>query len=74
MKFSNTGQNMKLLMNSYEMGEVSDVFENKYLIKKTRVNPLLDNEGWKPKLIEELSLIKRGFLTTEMEIEILYID
>ena len=62
---------MKLLMNNYEIEEVSDVFANKYLIKKTRVNPLLENEGWKPRLIEELSLIKRGFLTTEMEIEVL---
>ena len=62
---------MKLLKNTYEMEEISNVFENKYLIKKTRVNPLLEHEGWKPKIIEELSLIKRGFLTTEMEIETL---
>ena len=62
---------MKFLKNTYEMEEIADVFENKYLIKKTRVNPLLENEGWKPKIIEELSLIKRGFLTTEMEIETL---
>ena len=31
-------------------------------IKCGRVNPLMDNEEWKPQLLEELSIAKLGFL------------
>ena len=41
------------------------------MIKKARVNALLDNESWKNKIIEEICLIKYGFLTTEMELDAL---
>ena len=34
-----------------------------------RVNPLEEGEEWKVKFIEELSLIKKGFLEIDMEMQ-----
>ena len=58
-------------MNLYENDELSSLIQSKFEIKRTRVNPLLDNEDWKINVIKELSLIKSGFLTTDMEQEVL---
>ena len=58
-------------MNTYELCEFSEVTENIHMIKKSRVNPILDNEKWKLPIIEEISLIKFGFLTTDMELQVL---
>ena len=50
---------------------MSSLIDSKFDIKRTRVNPLLENEDWKINLIEELSLIKAGFLTADLEQEVL---
>ena len=68
---TNTGQNVKFLLNEYDFNEISELFENKHMIKKARVNPLLENENWKVQVIEEICLVKLVFLTTDLEINIL---
>ena len=68
---SNTGKNVDYLLTLYQKDSVSSLIDSKFDIKRTRVNPLLENEDWKINLIEELSLIKAGFLTADLEQEVL---
>ena len=69
-KQSNTGQNISYLMNAYKISELDDLFSEKFSIKNARVYPLDESESWKPKLIEELSLVKMGLLDNGFEDEL----
>merc|ERR1719319_846722 len=69
-KQSNTGQNLSFLMNTYNINELNDLFPEKFSIKNSRVYPLEESEKWKPKLIEELSLVKKGLLDNGLEDEV----
>ena len=66
-QLSNTGQNIAYLLKEYELDDMKALIENKYHVKTHRVNPLEDGEEWKVDIIEELSLIKKGFLEIEMD-------
>ena len=69
-KQSNTGQNLSFLMNTYNINEINELFAEKFSIKNSRVYPLEESENWKPKLIEELSLVKKGLLDNGLEDEV----
>ena len=53
----------------YEANSIKDLIKKKQDIKKTKVNPLENDEEWKIGIIEELSLCRRGCLEIEMEDE-----
>ena len=42
-------------------------FMSQHVIKKARVNPLQEGEDWKPNMIKEICLAKKGFLDIELE-------
>ena len=54
-------------MELHEQENLEHLINNKHVIKKKRINPLEEGEEWKIQLIEELSLIKLGFLSIDME-------
>ena len=66
---SNTGRNIYDLLNEYKTNSVESLICKKQEIKRMRVNPLEEGEDWKVKLIEELSLIRKGFLDIDMDME-----
>ena len=49
------------------ISDLKALIENKHFVKKNRVNPLEEGEEWKIEIIEELSLIKKGFLEIDMD-------
>ena len=66
-QFSNTGQNIAYLKQEYDLDDMKALIENKHIVKKNRVNLLEEGEEWKIDIIEELSLIKKGFLKIDMD-------
>ena len=68
-QLSNTGRNISELLKCYEMESLDRLIEKKHVIKKMRVYPLEEGEDWKIKFLEELSLIKKGFLDVDMELK-----
>ena len=68
---SNTGQKVKYLMKIYEVFTVEELILQKYYIKNKTVYPIEDTEKWKPTLIQELCLAKKGFLDIGMEDEVI---
>ena len=49
-------------MNTYDIASVNGLCDEKHRIKASRVNNLDEGEEWKPKMIKELTLVKRGIL------------
>ena len=66
---SQTGQNVKHLMNLYEIEDMRTLIKNKDVIKKVRVNPLEIGENWKPVILEELCLAQKGLISLDMNLE-----
>ena len=64
---SNTGQNISYLMRCHELVNLEQLIKSKFDIKNKRIHPLEEGEVWKIALIEELSMIKLGFLEIEMD-------
>ena len=67
---SNTGKNCQYLMNTYDIASVNGLFDEKLRIKANRVNKLNEGEEWKPKMIKELTLVKRGLLDNGLDSEV----
>ena len=67
---SNTGKNCQYLMHTYDIASVNGLFDEKLRIKASRVNKLNEGEEWKPKMIKELTLIKRGLLDNGLDSEV----
>ena len=68
---TNTGQNVDYLLKTYNSNTVEDLIQDKQNIKIKRVNPLFDGEHWKPNFINEICLIKMGYLEADMDEKIL---
>ena len=68
---SNTGQNLNFLKSTYSLNSLEELIQNKHSIKKIRVNPLEEGEDWKPNMIKEICLAKKGFIDIGLEDEIL---
>ena len=54
-------------MHTYDIASVNGLFDEKLRIKASRVNKLNEGEEWKPKMIKELTLVKRGFLQNGLD-------
>ena len=61
-----TGQNLYYLMQKYNKNDIEDLIQSKYAIKKTRIHELLEDEEWKPNMLEELSLAKKGLIELDL--------
>ena len=54
-------------MRCHDLVNLEQLMRNKFDIKNKRIHPLEEGEEWKMALIEELSMIKLGFLEIEMD-------
>ena len=68
---SNTGQNLDYLLQKYNSKTLEELINNEQSIKSNRVNPLLDDEEWKPIFINEICSIKMGYLEADIDKKIL---
>ena len=64
---SQTGQIIGALLAKHSKPALVDFDQEKCLIKKQVINPLPENEKWKAGMIEELVLVKKGFLVAEFD-------
>ena len=58
---SQTGQNIRYLMDKNKMATVKDLAVERQTLNKSRVYNLPDEELWKIPVMEELALVKRGY-------------
>ena len=65
-KTSNTGHNIDFLSQKYDVLCTNDLYENQNRIKYKRVYELPQEEDWKPKILEELALMKLGLLESHL--------
>ena len=66
-KMSITGLNIDYLLEAYEIESIQDLLNAKYDIKNKRIYPIPKDEEWKPKIIEELALMKLGLLECQLD-------
>ena len=66
-KQSNTSQNIQFLLEKYDCQDLPELILNQNLVKHTRVYELQQDEDWKPKIIEELCLMKLGLLESPID-------
>ena len=64
---SQTGQNIGFLLAKHSKQTLGDLIRNSVSMKKQVINPLPEDEKWKAGMIEELVLVKKGFLVAEFE-------
>ena len=64
---SNTGNNIGYLLNKYDFEDIKDLTNAKNEIKCKRVHPISKEEEWKPKILEELALMKLGLLECQFD-------
>ena len=64
---TNTGQNLKYLMDKYSKWSIWSLISEKNTIKKSTVNPTSTDDSWKVKLIEEISLAKKSLLEVDFD-------
>ena len=62
---SQTGQNIGFLLAKHSEPALVDLIRKNVSLKKQVINPLPDDEKWKAGMIEELVLVKKGFLGAE---------
>ena len=53
----------------YDINSVKDLTNAKIEIKHKRVYPISNDEEWKPKILEELALMKLGLLECQLDEE-----
>ena len=63
-----TGNNITYLLDKYDKPNLKDLIMEKFRVRKARVNPISEDEEWKVKVIEEISLILKGYLEMEFDI------
>ena len=64
---TNTGKNLKYLLDKYSMASLKDLISEKKNIKKSKLYPLAEEEYWKLNLIEEICLIKKKLVDIEFD-------
>ena len=64
---SQTGQNIGFLLAKHSEPALVDLIRKNVSLKKQVINPLPDDEKWKAGMIEELVLVKKGFLGAEFD-------
>ena len=68
---SQTGQNIRYLLDKYSIANIESLISEKNNIKKSTVNPPSADDSWKVKLIEEISLAKKSLVEVDFEEEYL---
>ena len=69
---SQTGQNIRTLLNLYDIEDLTSLLKQGQTIKKMRVNPLEDDEDWKVNILEELCLAQNGLIELEKLTNLLF--
>ena len=64
---SKTGQNIWYLLNKFKVDSLVDLVQDKDNVKRARVYPLPDEEGWKVPIIKELALHQKGHLKIDFD-------
>ena len=64
---SQTGQNIKYLMDKHKMDSLGNLVDEKNTLKKLRVYTLPEEEKWKVSLLKEIALIKKGQLDIDFD-------
>ena len=62
-----TGNNITYLQAKYDKPHLKDLVRDKSKIRNARVNSLAENEDWKVKLIQEISLLLKEQLEIEFD-------
>ena len=62
-----TGQNLKFLMDKYNKSDMKSLISDRNLIKKSRVNPLPEEESWKVKLLQEICLARKELIEVDFD-------
>ena len=61
-----TGQNIRYLMDKHRKGTLEDLVNDRSTIKKTRVYNLPEEESWKILILKDMALVKRGLLELDV--------
>ena len=64
---SQTGQNINYLLQKYSNQTLTELVNDRNIVKKTIVTPISENESWKLKIIEEVSLVRKGQLEADFD-------
>ena len=64
---SQTGQNINYLLQKYSKQTLTELVNDRNIIKKTIVTPISETESWKLKIIEEVSLVRKGQLEADFD-------
>ena len=62
---SQTGQNINYLLQKYSKQTLTELVNDRNIVKKTIVTPISETESWKLKIIEEVSLVRKGKLEAD---------
>ena len=64
---SQTGQNIKYMMDKHKMDSLGNLVDEKNTLKKLRVYTLPEEEKWKVSLLREIALVKKGQLDIDFD-------
>ena len=64
---SQTGQNINYLLQKYSKQTLTELVNDRNIGKKTIVTPISETESWKLKIIEEVSLVRKGQLEADFD-------
>ena len=64
---SQTGQNINYLLQKFSKQTLTELVNDRNIIKKTIVTPISETESWKLKIIEEVSLVRKGQLEADFD-------
>jgi hypothetical protein len=64
---SQTGQNIRYLLQKFSKQTLTELVIDRNIIKKTIVTPISETESWKLKIIEEVSLVSKVQLEADFD-------
>ena len=64
---SQTGQNIKYMMDKHKMDSLANLVDEKTKLKKLRIYTLPEEENWKISLLKEIALFKKGQLDIDFD-------
>ena len=64
---SQTGQNINYLLQKNSKQTLTELVNDRNIVKKTILTPISETESWKLKIIEEVSLVRKGQLEADFD-------
>ena len=64
---SQTGQNINYLLQKNSKQTLTELVNDRNIVKKTILTPISETESWKLKIIEEVSLVRKGQLEVDFD-------